>query len=95
MLAKPKKAKAVSARRTPARKTDSKRKSLKLAPEFSKDEVETLAAQLERHEASEKAWQRLAGLEEGDDKWSAVEEHLLARDQQAQHAERRWKYFAK
>lgn len=94
MLSKPRKTKAAAARRAPARKTATKTKTPKA--EFSREEVEVLADQLERHQASERAWQRLAGLDEtGEDRWSAVEEHLLSKDQQSQHAERRWKYFAK
>lgn len=96
MLSKPRKAKAVSARSVPARKPAAKKqKTVKLSPEFSADEVAHLAAQLERHEQSERAWQRLSAAPEGEDSWSAVEEHLLNKEQQADHAERRWKYFAK
>lgn len=94
MLSKPRKVKAAS-HAAPARKTQAKRKALKPSPEISGEEVATLAAQLERHEQSEKAWQRLATPEEGEDRWSAVEEHLLNKTQQSHHAERRWKYFAK
>src|SRR5262245_36361935 len=85
-------------RRTPIRKTGAKTtrtKVLRPRPEFSREEVETLSAQLERHQQSERAWQRLTALPaERDDGWAAVEEHLLDKSRQEEHAERRWKYFA-
>ena len=69
-----------------------KKKDVKL--EFSPEEVSSLEAQAARHQQSETAWQRLAALPEGEDRWGDMEEHLLSRTQAAPHAEK-WKYFAK
>ena len=69
-------------------------KALKLSPEISAEEAAFLDDQLRRHEQSERAWQKLAGLPEEDDRWSQVEEHLLTQSQRPD-PERRWKYFAK
>ena len=71
------------------------RKANASKPEFSVEEVHDLEQQLLRHQQSEAAWQRLAAPPEGEDRWAAVEEHLLHKDQAHDHAERRWKYFSK
>jgi hypothetical protein len=71
------------------------RKAKILKPEFSPEEVTSFEQQVARHQHSESAWQRLAAAPEGDDRWTEVEEHLLSKEQQQDHAERRWKYFSK
>jgi hypothetical protein len=79
-----------------AAKTSPKaRKAQILRPDFSPEEVHSLEQQLVRHQQSERAWQSLTSPPDGEDRWSEVEEHLLHKDQQNDHAERRWKYFAK
>lgn len=89
-----KKSKAAAPR--PAAKAKTSRKAQKiLRPEFSPEEVVSLEQQLLRHQQSEKAWQRLTALPDGEDRWTEVEEHLLDKERQADHAERRWKYFSK
>ena len=95
MLVKSLKAKSgkSAVRQAAAPKTARKAKVLK--PEFTPEEVATFERQLALHKQAESAWQRLAALPEGDDRWSAVEEDLLSRSQSRGHAERRWKYFSK
>jgi hypothetical protein len=96
MLVKRLKAKAV--RKSVARRAEPKisRKTAKvLKPEFTPEEVVQVEQQLARHQQSERAWQKLTAAPEGDDRWSEVEEHLVYKTQQHDHAQRRWKYFSK
>lgn len=93
MLVKRLKAKSQKSAPRPAAKAPRKAKILK--PEFSPEEVESFETQLARHKQAEAAWQRLTSPPDGDDRWEGVEDHLLNRDQRADHAERRWKYFSK
>jgi hypothetical protein len=98
MLGKRLKAKRSKPAARAAAKTTRTAKAAKpkiLKPEFSPEEVVTFEQQLARHQQSEKAWQRLAAPPDGDDRWNDVEENLVYRGQREQHAERRWKYFAK
>lgn len=81
-------------RRAPVRKPAAAKKKAPKA-EFAAGEAEYLAEQLERHQASERAWQRMTAPPDGEDRWSVVEEHLLDKEHRQDHAERRWKYFAK
>lgn len=90
---KTQKAKTASRRAPVRRKASQAAKSA--APEFSPEEVASLEAQLQRHQSSEQAWQRLLVHDDEEDRWSRVEEHLLAQPLRQNHAERRWKYFAK
>ena len=66
-----------------------KRKAAELTPE----EVSQLESINRRYEESERAWARMTSPPDGDETWSAVEEHMLARG--PADAERRWKYFSK
>lgn len=82
-----------AARRVPVRRAAAK--AVKAAPDLSPEEVASLEDQLQRHQRSEQAWQKLLAHDEDDDRWTGVEEHLLSQSQRQDHAERRWKYFAK
>lgn len=62
---------------------------------FSKDEVIVLEQEAAQQNKSENSWLRMTAPPPGEDRWSAVEEHLLTREQEHDHSERRWKYFAK
>jgi hypothetical protein len=73
----------------PSRKPRRKPAALELSP----DEVVHLEQISKRYEESERAWLRMTAPPDGDEGWSLVEEHLLARG--AQDADRRWKYFSK
>ncbi len=92
------KANLAAVRRAPARRKLAKpakaAKPAKLSPDLSPEEVAALEAQVKRHSQCERAWQRLAAPAEEEDKWSQVEEHLLAESDRPD-AERGWKYFAK
>jgi hypothetical protein len=68
------------------------RKAKVLKPEFSPEEVESFDRQVALHQQAEKAWQRLTSPPEGEDRWGAVEDNLLAR---SEGTEKRWKYFSK
>lgn len=69
----------------------------KLSPleHFSPDEVGVLERDAARQAKSESSWLSMTTPPPGEDRWSAVEEHLLAKEQEHDHSERRWKYFAK
>ncbi len=90
-----KKTARAAAKAAPApRKKAPVRRSLVLKPEsISADEVVQIESVVKRFEESEKAWQRMTAAPDEDDKWSSVEEHLLAR--RDGDAERRWKFFSK
>lgn len=92
MLVKRLKAKEAKTAVRTAPKTARKAKILK--PEFSPEEVASFERQVALHQQSEKAWQRLAALPEGDDRWTDVEETLLHRTESRDHAGK-WKYFSK
>ena len=79
---------AVKPSRSPRRRP-SKGATLELTP----DEVVHLEQISKRYEESERAWLRMTAPPDGDETWSTVEEHLLARP--AQDADRRWKFFSK
>lgn len=84
--------------RKTAPSTAARRKAVKLkpSPEISPQDVASFEIEAARHQRSESAWQSLANPAPGeDDRWTAVEEHLLARSQGKDHSMRRWKYFAK
>ena len=81
--------------KTAVRKTPVRRKAKKPAAEFSPREVAAMEKQLLSHQESENAWQRLAAPSDEDDRWSQVEERMAGQPQRQDHAERRWKYFAK
>lgn len=95
MLVKRLKAKTAKSavRATAAAKPARKTKVLK--PEFTPEEVATFEQQLALHKQAENAWQRLAALPDGDDRWSDVEENLLHKSESRGQGERRWKYFSK
>lgn len=83
-------------RKSPARAASKlARKPKALKPEFTPEEVVSFEQQLAHHQQSETAWQRLTAPPEGDDRWADVEEHFLYKNHRQNHAERRWKYFAK
>lgn len=65
------------------------------AADWTAEEVDLLQKSAESHKHAEQAWQKLADAGDDDDRWSAVEEHLLTRDLQQESAERRWKFFSK
>lgn len=91
-----KKLKAKAVRKSAVHRAEKiSRKAKVLKPEFTPEEVVQVEQQLALHNASERAWQRLTAAPEGEDRWSAVEEHLVYKAQAHDHAERRWKHFAK
>ena len=61
----------------------------------SSSEVAHLEAQALSHQRSESAWQRMTTVEDEDDGWNSVEEHLLSKSQQQDRSIFRWKHFAK
>lgn len=83
--------------RNKSRKTRKTAASRKNVPaEISPADVSLHEEQAARHAQSERAWQSLtAGAPDEEDRWSTVEEGLLARDQGRNQSLRRWKYFAK
>lgn len=82
------------AAKAPARRKAALRRPLRAAkPELSAAEVEHFEDLEKRYRESEQAWLRMTAPPDGEDRWSAVEEHLLER--KADDAERRWKYFSK
>lgn len=78
-------------RRTAVRRRSAARKAP--VEKFTKAEVAFLAEKGDAHRHSEQAWQRLSAPPEEEDRWSAVEESLLARREV--DSERGWKYFSK
>jgi hypothetical protein len=69
-------------------------RSRKLKPaELTVEEVTNLETLSSRYEESERAWQRMNSVPDGDETWNQVEEHLLNRG--SADPERRWKYFSK
>ena len=85
----PRKAQAA---KTPARRAAAAKKAA--PPEISRDEALRLESIARKYEESERAWQRMTASPEGEEPWSAVEEHLVAHGRPAD-PERRWKYFSK
>ncbi len=69
--------------------------STKKAVEMTAEEVASLELVAARHAHSEEAWQKMTALPADEDRWSAVEEHLLAKPHEHDHSLRRWKYFSK
>lgn len=84
------KKRAVARRAVPA----ARKRALKIAkPEkISRADVTFLEQKAEAYRSSEEKWQRLAAEPE-EDRWSAVEEHLVARADHDQGKD--WKYFSK
>jgi hypothetical protein len=82
-----KSAKAAPVRSAP--RQAAKRKTVELTPE----EVTHLETISNRYEESERAWARMTAPPDGDETWTQVEEHLLARG--TGDPDRRWKYFSK
>jgi hypothetical protein len=84
--------------RRPTVKAVSRKKIVRSLPaeEISREDVAVLEQEASLQKRSEKAWLSMTSVspEEGDG-WSAVEEHLLSKDQGKNHSLRRWKYFAK
>ena len=80
-----------------AKRAPSKKTTIRLAPKapanINPKEVEALLTQLQSEERSEKAWLEMTSPKAGeeDDRWSEVEENLVAGAQGA----KRWKHFAK
>ena len=97
-MRKPTRAPAKTAPRSrktkPSKSAAPRRLTLAAAPPEERRE----AAQLEqisiRYAESERAWLRMTAPPDGDEPWSAVEEHLVARTR-PDDPERRWKYFSK
>ena len=92
------KSKKSLSRKTSKPKASTKKISKKInsAADISPNEVAALenAASLQKN--SERAWLSMTSASADDsDGWSVVEEHLLDRNQQKNHSERRWKYFSK
>lgn len=83
-------AKAVSAKRAPARRLSAKKAA---ATEISAEEAIHLEQISIRYAEAEKAWLRMTAPPDGDDPWTKVEEHLLTHA--AQDQDRRWKFFSK
>lgn len=83
--------------RKPATPAASRKKiKTKTAGKMSPKEVVALERAAARHQDSERAWLNMtAAAPEEEDRWSRVEENLLAKTQERNHSERRWKYFAK
>ena len=92
MLSKTKRAR--TAKTSARRKTSKKTKS---ADAITAEEVVSLELEAARHSRSEKTWLNMTAAPHSNDEdhWSGVEEHLLAKGQQEESSERRWKYFAK
>jgi hypothetical protein len=91
------KKRAVSRRAAPRKRVAKAAKVAKvsktLKPEkISRAEVTFFEQKAEAYRSSEEKWQRLSAAPE-EDRWSAVEDHLLARADQSQGKD--WKYFAK
>jgi hypothetical protein len=63
------------------------------AAELTPEEVSDLESINRRYEESERAWASMTAPPDGDETWTAVEEHLLARA--PGDSDRRWKYFSK
>jgi hypothetical protein len=77
-----------------ALKTPSHRRARKAAePELSHEEVVILDAEAAAQKKSERSWLSMTAVPAEEDRWSHVEEHLLARDHDK--GERSWKYFSK
>lgn len=76
------------------KKAPLRRLVLKAAPAeaMTADEVSHLENLVKRFEDSEKAWQRMTAPIDDADPWTQLEEHLVAR---RDDAERTWKYFSK
>ncbi len=79
-------------KKAPSTRKPAARKSPKET--LNKEEIVQLDAVAENHRVSERAWQQLTAVPEGDDRWSAVEDNLLAKPDRGE-SERRWKYFSK
>lgn len=87
MPRKPKKRPAVKAARPAVR-----RKARRSPPDAA--EIAQLASIIEKHRESESAWLKLSVPSEEEDRWGALEDHLLAKGQR-RDSDRRWKYFSK
>lgn len=87
MLRKPRKARAPKI----PRKAAVRRKA---RPELSAADVAQFAPVAENHRQSEHAWLQLRVPPGEEDRWGAVEDHLLAKGERGD-SERRWKYFGK
>ena len=78
-----KKAAAPAVRRTAKKKA--------AANHISPDEVVILEHQAAQSHKSEQSWLNMTAAPDGDDRWGAVEEHLLAKSQD----DKTWKYASK
>jgi hypothetical protein len=78
-----------------ARRTLSKK--LKPAPEITPEEVVSYEVAAARQQRSEQAWLKMTSVavDGEEDRWVAVEEHLLAKPHESEHSQRRWKHFSK
>lgn len=63
--------------------------------EITPEEVASLEHQASLHQQAERAWLKLTEVPEEDDRWNAVEDHLLDKTLRDEHSERSWKYFSK
>lgn len=87
--------KAVRARKSPSKAK--KETALLLDRVQSAKEVAALEHLPLKQNKGEIAWLGMMStpLKNEDDRWSLVEEHLLAEPREREHSIRRWKYFAK
>lgn len=93
----PVKRKSRKTRKLAAARAAPRRKILKpAAAEISPEEVVTLEQDAQSAKRSEQAWLTMsAASPDDDDKWSNVEEHLIAKPHESEHSARRWKHFSK
>lgn len=85
--------KAVRARKSPSK---AKKESVLLLDRVQSAK-EVAALEHLHQNKGETAWLKMMAtpLKNEDDRWSMVEEHLLAEPREREHSIRRWKYFAK
>ena len=95
MATKKKAVKIVRARKSPSKAK--KESALLLDRVQSAKEVAALEQITLAPNKGETAWLKMMAtpLKNEDDRWSSVEEHLLAEPREREHSLRRWKYFAK
>ena len=79
------------------RRAKSVKKTLTILPKekISPDEVVFLENQAASQLKSERSWLSMTAPPEEEDRWGAVEDHLLAKPHESAHNLRRWKYFSK
>lgn len=81
--------KRTSTRRTAKKTTAAKQNTM------TPEEVEELESQVDSHRKTENAWFQMTEAAPEEDPYGDVEEHLLNKPHESQHAARRWKYFSK